>query len=160
MTKDIKFTSGSGGANSAGEFWGPKDHDGHETIFATNSEDGFRVELEDTRFGKDRPRVQCDSILCIDCLLLYTGEHAKVWNGRIIADLELAMDNIVVGRIDQGEASGGNNPPWVLAVATDKDVELVNDALKRFLVPDPTGRIEWDARAIAAARRQQQPEQF
>ena len=50
---------------------------------------------------------------------------------RLVSDLELADENVFVGRLSQGEKRPGKNAAWVFDVPTDDDIELVNVFLAR-----------------------------
>ena len=117
--------------------------------------EGFKSELVDTKFGESLA-VKVDFIVCVDDLAFWKNQF--VYGAVLVGDLELADENVFVGRLSQGEKRPGKNPAWVWAIPTDGDIELVNAFLNKYAVTAPSGTIILDEKAIAADRPEPGPD--
>lgn len=94
------------------------------------------LELEE---GVKTVHGEADAVRANVFVLLGPNEHEVVEDTLIfpkvlVSQTKRRIDSYVVGRLQQGEAKKGQNPPWMLAEATEKDLKKASDFLAKITV--------------------------
>lgn len=61
-----------------------------------------------------------------------------LWGKLLVSQLKNQIGNTVVGRVGQGAAQPGKNPPWLLEAATPDDIEKARAYLAKTAAPAVT----------------------
>lgn len=83
-----------------------------------------KVDTINTKFGPS------EAVLCdIHVLDGAPGDHEDVllFGKVLLGQLKTRIGEMVLGRIGQGIAKAGNNPPWVIEAATEQDAKTGED---------------------------------
>jgi hypothetical protein len=70
------------------------------------------------------------------------------------------MADWIVGRITQGDAKAGRQPPWLIADPSDDELAAAVAFLDRFVVELPSGSVVVDHAALAKAQGLNDEEPF
>lgn len=94
--------------------------------------------IEPTDFEKDVKTVHGTGDAVRGDVFVLTGpetsedyEDTLIFPRVLVSQLRKKIDKVVVGRLDQGEARKGQNAPWKLLEASDKDIEKAKAFLAR-----------------------------
>lgn len=84
-----------------------------------------KVKTKYTRPGEDgKDAIRADVVVLDGPDASDTTPDVLVFPGVLVAQLRSKIGQKVIGRLGQGIATGGNNPPWRLDQATDADKKI------------------------------------
>lgn len=126
---------GSGGSSSGFKL---DDHIGHSVAFVNNDE---QTDVQ-TRHGVVDRVASSEYVVCLTDNAVFRN-HMTFGKAMVPAILD-GTENIVLGTIGKGDASGGKNAAWLLFDPTDEEVTAAVEWFGKYSAALPSGRVVID----------------
>jgi hypothetical protein len=120
-------SQGSGGFDK-------KEHEGHLCIFVEP-----KAEEMTTRYEKEATAARCSYTCCLECRSVVSD--ALLFGAVLVPQLTNGGEELVVGKLGQGEAKAGQNAPWLLWDPTEEEEAKAEAFLERYATRLQSGKV-------------------
>lgn len=110
-----------------------------------------------TRLGPS-DMAKCGYVVCASCAEMWT--NAGLFGSVLVPGLCASGEDIVVFRLQRGEAKPGRSAPWLPVEPSDVDINEVDALFAKIATQMPSGRIIIDGDALAGLRPNDDDDRF